>query len=102
MRSTQRCPKCGGHRFAVNTALRQPEEHTSNATNLFRAITIDRNHLKDSTRMSTGHVETWICLGCGYMELYAYGLKNLAALAEQNPDQLRIIDARLPEQGPYR
>ncbi len=50
-----------------------------------------------------GHFETWICLSCGYTELYAHGIPvNIASIVEKHPDQLRIVDAEPQGQGPYR
>jgi hypothetical protein len=54
------------------------------------------------SRKELGSFEAWICLGCGYTELYAQGLAGLEELAKKHPDQARIVDAGPPEQGPYR
>jgi predicted nucleic-acid-binding Zn-ribbon protein len=102
MRSTQTCPKCSGRKFAVNEVFRQAPTPHSTDTRPFRAITIDRAKPHNDTYLATGYVESWICLGCGYMELYAYQIEHLKALAAEHPDQLRIVDAGAPEQGPYR
>jgi hypothetical protein len=86
----------------VNEVLRQPIQRNSHVTRVFRAITIDRQKPDNDPYIATGYVEAWICLGCKYMELYALQIEDLEALAEQYPDQLRIVDARPPDHGPYR
>jgi predicted nucleic-acid-binding Zn-ribbon protein len=101
MRYTQTCPKCGGHQFAVKDEFRLPSR-ASNATVPFPAVTIDRHGEVDDDTIKSGRFEAWICLGCGYTEFYAHEIEDLKALAKQHPDQLRIVDARPPEQGPYR
>lgn len=102
MRSTQTCPKCSGRKFAVSEVFRQPTVARASFTRPFRAITIDREKPHNDLYIAMGWVESWICIGCGYMELYAYQIKDLEQLAEQYPDQLRIVDANPPEQGAYR
>ena len=99
MRSTQTCPKCAGKKFTVSTEFKLPDERSSNVTYPLPAITIQRSW---ASRSTSGKFETWICTGCGYTEFYACGFEDLDALARQHPDQLRIVDARPPEQGPYR
>jgi hypothetical protein len=49
-----------------------------------------------------GAFETWICLGCGYTELYAHHLAGIEDLAADCPGELRIVDAGPPARGPYR
>ena len=100
MRSSQTCPKCSGQKFAVTREFRQAPRSNSNATFQFPAITLEIKALDD--RIITGRFEAWLCMGCGYTEFYAYGLEGVEQLAQQYPDQLRIVDARPPEQGPYR
>ena len=97
MRSTQTCPKCGGHKFAVSAEFRQPDAFS--LTRPFPAISFVGIHQQVIT---SGRFEAWICLACGFTELYAYGSDNLEALAKQYPDHLRIVDARPHEKGPYR
>jgi hypothetical protein len=52
-------------------------------------------------RVELEYLETWMCLGCGYTDVYACGLTSVREYAAQYPDQLRIVDAR-PGHGPYR
>jgi len=102
MRSTQMCPKCSGKKFAVKAEFRQPHHRGDNITAPFPAITIDVKNQTYGDRITSGQFETWICVACGYTEFYASGKENLDKLAQKYPDQLRIIDAGPPEQGPYR
>jgi predicted nucleic-acid-binding Zn-ribbon protein len=98
MRSTQTCPKCAGKKFAVNSEFRFPDHQSSNGTDALPAITLANG----STRRTLGRFETWICVGCGYTEFYAYGAEDLEALARVHPEHLRIVDAEPRGQGPYR
>jgi predicted nucleic-acid-binding Zn-ribbon protein len=105
MRSTQTCPKCSGHKFVVNELRRHWQDALPAVTWAVRDSAGplgDLMRLKHFEPQEAGSFETWICLGCGYTELYACGLGRLEAVAKQYPDQLRIVDARPPEQGPYR
>ena len=95
MRATQTCPKCAGRRFSVTRELRVPD-----AGVLPALLAYTNNFLNPQERLGT--FEAWICLGCGYAELYAQGLAGLEELAEKYPDQTRIVDAGPPEPGPYR
>jgi len=101
MRSTQTCPKCSGKRFAVSAEFRQPDVDSGNRTLAFSAITVVVAS-RAGHRITLGRLEAWICVGCGYTELYAHGLDGIETIAKQYPDQLRIVDATPPEQGPYR
>ena len=51
-----------------------------------------------------GRLESWICMGCGYVEFYAHGYspEGFEELAEQFPDQFRVVDAEPKGQGPFR
>ena len=100
MRSSQKCPNCAGQKFAVTDEFRQPGHRASNDTHALSAITI-----QDGTwrKEALGSFEAWICLHCGFMELYAHDLPHdIEAIIKDHPDQWRIVDARPPEQGPYR
>jgi predicted nucleic-acid-binding Zn-ribbon protein len=104
MRSTHTCPKCAYKKFATTTEFRQPV-HRSTATEPFFAVTLNETQgmpFFGSSTKPLGGFETWICLGCGYTEFYAHGLTGVEELAKQHPEQLRIVDARSPGQGPYR
>jgi len=91
----------------VSNELRQPNQHSVNGTHPIVAVTLNyepaKTFLGSGNRPELGRFETWICLACGYTELYAHGLPvNVEAIAEQHPDQLRVVDAEPPERGPYR
>lgn len=101
MRTTQTCPKCLGKRFAVTDEFRQPDCETPNVTRPFPAFTIVTDQ-RGLARETLGRFWTWICLGCGYTEFYAYDIEHVEELAKRWPDRLRIVDARPPAQGPYR
>ena len=49
---------------------------------------------KDSygTRYTFGHLEAWICLGCGYTEHYTVGLPSAHQLAETFTHQVTLIE----------
>ena len=85
MKHTQKCPKCEGREFAVNTQEIAPINLTTH---------VDGD-------IKRGSFEAWICLGCGYSEFYARGLSGIRELAAKAPHQLRIVDAT-PKDGPYR
>jgi predicted nucleic-acid-binding Zn-ribbon protein len=99
MRATQTCPKCAGKKFAVTDEWRQPDERALSGMLVVAAVTVE---VYNRRRKALGSFESWICLGCGYTELYAHGLQGVEALAQQHPEQLRIVDAGPPERGPYR
>jgi predicted nucleic-acid-binding Zn-ribbon protein len=90
MRSTQMCPKCAGKRFAVFAQLRVPHRQE-----VLPAMTFEDGS-------ATGTFETWACLDCGYTEFYTLHIHLLEMRARTYPEQVRIVDARPPEQGPYR
>jgi predicted nucleic-acid-binding Zn-ribbon protein len=95
MRLTQTCPKCSCKRLAVVSQLRLPDPASSNSVLVLPAVTIEGG-------TELGSFETWICLDCGYTELYARNLDGIEALAWRCPGYVRIIDPRPSEQGPYR
>lgn len=102
----QVCPKCSGKRFAVNGELRIPDRKSSNVTFSLPAITVSDGDVSvgaDSYdgRKAFGHLEVWICLGCGYTEHYAVGLPNVEQIARAHPHQVTIVDAG-PQLPPYR
>jgi predicted nucleic-acid-binding Zn-ribbon protein len=105
MKLTQKCPKCVGQKFAVTDEFRVPDQDSSNMTEPFPAVTInthrDTQERSPWDRKTMGTFETWICLGCGFTELYAKSLGGVEALAAQHPERLRIVDAT-PKDGPYR
>ena len=95
MRLDEKCPKCLGRELAVHTNVEQLDRDSVNG-----ARTALPGAVHDPGR-SLGWFETWMCLGCGYTELYARGLTGIRELAAQYPDEWRIVDARTNE-GPYR
>ena len=102
MRSTQTCPKCAGKKFAVTPDFLQPHHEFPGNTHPFPPITIAlQRESWNKERMTFGRFEVWICVGCGYTEFYAHGIEDIEQIADQYPDQWRIVDAG-PAQGPYR
>jgi predicted nucleic-acid-binding Zn-ribbon protein len=105
MRFSEKCPKCEGREFAVNTEMLVSDYDGSRyktplfAINLAKAAMLDRR--SDLRQEERGFFEAWICLGCGYTELYAGGLDGVRELAAKYPEQLRIVDANNKD-GPYR
>ncbi len=107
MKATQTCPKCAGQKFAVSDEFRQPPYGTSDVTMPLPAITIalgwpSPGQSSHDGRVAYGTFEAWICLGCGYTELYAQGLEGIEGVAREHSQRLRIVDARPQAQGPYR
>jgi predicted nucleic-acid-binding Zn-ribbon protein len=106
MKSTETCPKCSKRKFLVTATWKQPEWHSCNVTQPVVAVTLEYEPPKTTfgsgSRPTLGCFETWICLECGYTEFYARGLAGVEDLAKQHPEQLSIVDATPPEQGPYR
>jgi predicted nucleic-acid-binding Zn-ribbon protein len=103
MRHNHTCPKCSGKKFVVNSQVRMPEYHSSNATGPIPALTLSTDLTKAdhegycrSDRKTVGRLEAWICLGCNYTEHYAQNLgteEHLTQLATQYPKLLKIVDA---------
>jgi predicted nucleic-acid-binding Zn-ribbon protein len=105
MRATQTCPKCAGKRFVVTDEFRHPEPNDGVCR--LPALTLYEPERDDNpegrwVRKTAGSFESWICLGCGYTELYAKGLDGIEALARKHPERSRIVDTEHSEQGPYR
>lgn len=104
MQSTLECPKCSGQKFAMTGEFRIPRQDCANMTAPFPPIAFDWLPSSRTCRQRTtvGTVATWICLGCGYTEFYARNLDGVVAVANQHPDQVRIIDATPGSLGTYR
>jgi predicted nucleic-acid-binding Zn-ribbon protein len=107
MRATLSCPKCSGHKFAVTDEFRQPDQGVSDLTKPLPAVTVvahrpDEDRTGPWARKTAGKLETWICLECGFTELYAKGLDEIESLAKQHPDRVRVLDAGPGNKGPYR
>jgi predicted nucleic-acid-binding Zn-ribbon protein len=110
MQATQTCPGCAGKKFAV-TPFRQRGRDMSNGglkplapvvVNVRdRDVSILGVQVSNSHHEFLGNLNLWICLGCGYSEMYAEGLAGIEELAQRCPDQLVIVDAT-SKQGPYR
>lgn len=111
MKSNNTCPKCAGKKLAVVKQMRRDhreyEEQRPLHTIPVHVATIP---LPDGTIgmdrglqavWSLGHFESWVCMTCGFTELYAYDIEGLATMAHHYPDWVRIIDAA-PERGPFR
>jgi predicted nucleic-acid-binding Zn-ribbon protein len=117
MRSTQTCPKCSGKKFAVNRLRQRGRDMTEGALTPLPPVAVVVSHEVGDLRVLLGKtllpggtygevkflgsVDLWICLGCGYTEMYAEGLAGIEELAKHCPDQLTIVDAT-SKQGPYR
>ena len=100
MRFSNMCPKCGRQKFAVTKELRQPDHHSSNVTEPMAVVTIQDGILH---RKAMGIFEAWICLHCGFTELYAHDLPyDIEETIKKFPEQWRIVDATPPDHGPYR
>ncbi len=97
MRSAQTCPECSGKRFLVMAKLQVVTARGPGSVPALMVINSDEVK-------SSGTFETWTCQGCGYTALYASGIDftRLDALCRTFPEQVRVVDARPPEQGPYR
>jgi predicted nucleic-acid-binding Zn-ribbon protein len=101
MKSTQTCPKCAGKKFAVTAEFLQ---HSGHYNVPLPAVIVEKKlgRLLGSVPTKLGSFESWICLRCGYTELYAKGVNDIEELANEFPDQLRIVDGGHGERGPYR
>ena len=97
MRSTQTCPECSGKRFLVMPKLQVISQR---GTGIAHALVVNKGWSGEHS----GTFETWTCLGCGYTALYASGidLTRLDELCREFPEQVRVVDATPPKQGPYR
>jgi hypothetical protein len=103
MRSTQTCPKCSGRKFAVTDEYRLPDREYDGMTQPMPAVSLDSEGLPKRGAsfggVATGRLESWLCLGCGYVEFYAkdYDLSVLEQLQRKCPGRFRIVDAGRPE-----
>jgi hypothetical protein len=87
--------------------FRQPDPISNLAVRPFPTVTINSG---PRDRKTAGSFETWTCLGCGYTEFCANEPDTIEALAEQYPDQVRILDPKIEvdvdagpsTRGPYR
>jgi predicted nucleic-acid-binding Zn-ribbon protein len=102
MRTTATCPKCSGKKMMVVDLRQYPGESLT-----LRRIPVVAFHVKQwllSVPSALGRFEAWICVGCGFTELYAEDLGDVDVeeLAAQYPDYVRIVDAAVSERGPFR
>lgn len=96
MRSTQTCPKCSGKKIAVVNRFRQPDQESSNGVHVLPAVTVEADD-GWSRRIAVGSFETYICLGCGFVELYASGLEEIESMAATWPKQVRVLSTTPPD-----
>jgi predicted nucleic-acid-binding Zn-ribbon protein len=111
MRKSQQCLKCDGRKFIVNSEMRQPDWDSNNVTAPFCVLAAGRDFpgtdavtgaTTNSDRAHMGRFESWICMGCGYTELYATDLEDVVRFAHRYPSLVRIHDAEPPTAGPFR
>ena len=87
MRTRHRCPKCDHHEV-----LHVPEPRDSNQ---------DRLAVGGVRRIwgnTVGELEAYICLKCGYVELY---VRDIGAIDAANLEGARVLTAEAPS-DPYR
>ena len=112
MRSTQTCPKCSGKKFAVTENVRLPDREYHTASMVVPAVTLATGAgaqprleaPSDGGRALFGRLSLWICVTCGYTELYTHGysVEGFEQLARQFPSEFRIVDAEPGTQGAFR
>ncbi len=88
MKHSQTCPKCAHRRFAVIPKFDIPNQRSSNGTEDVPVVTVGTGW----SRLERGHFEVWICERCGLTEWYAVNLHGLFDVAQQHPDDIRIVD----------
>jgi predicted nucleic-acid-binding Zn-ribbon protein len=109
------CPKCAGKKFAVSRLMKMGRDMGENVLTPLAPVAVVVSHEGGDLRVMgktllqfagfervkyVGALDLWICLGCGYSEMYAAGLAQIEELAKRCPDQLTIVDAT-SKQGPH-
>jgi predicted nucleic-acid-binding Zn-ribbon protein len=90
MRNTHTCPKCAGTHIAIAPQFRFSDPDYVNRLVPLCPITIGVPGWIGG-KIEVGHFQVYICVQCGYSELYAEQLKGLAELARKYPEQLQIV-----------
>ena len=94
MRYRNTCPKCENRELLVVNPWRQPQTRTANTTYVMRLTSIEKagkGFLAAPDRVEVGAFELWVCSRCGYSELYAAGVQELAQLADQGHPEVRRV-----------
>ena len=106
MKNLLRCPKCAGKRIWVIEKYRIPGESAEG-----RVLSLVVHQTKpEETRFlgdllgslqarPQGHLDLFVCDGCGYAELWAGGVRDLVADPARG---IRLIDTSDVGAGPFR
>jgi predicted nucleic-acid-binding Zn-ribbon protein len=110
MRKSLVCPKCQGQRFFEIDKMLVPNYEYANSVEPF-TLTAAYTETGQVTKGFFGGAEmarigaeasAFVCAGCGYTEVHARGLDVLEELASKGEGGVRVVDARVPSQGPNR
>ena len=107
MRQDRKCPKCQGRSFFVVEKARMSDGQSANGTTPL-AFAADYLPTGKEGFFETGmaryeaHVDAWICASCGFAELYARNLANLAYLLEHGAEGVSYVDASPGQDGAFR
>lgn len=102
MRNTHTCPKCAGQKIFVIGKLKQAEPGSKTSHPM--PVTSDTVSVAwwSSRHVKAGHIEAWVCAGCGFMEWYAKDANEVLAYMAQHADTgVVYLDGGAPT-GPYR
>jgi hypothetical protein len=104
MRTTATCPKCSGKKMMVVDVRQNPADPRNQLVPAIAALPViafnAKQWLASAPRM-LGRFEAWICIACGFTELYAedLGAIDVEELAAQYPDDVRIVDGAAGRRG---
>ncbi len=117
MRRSGKCPKCGGKRLWVVDPIAQPDGDSSNQVHAMRVAT-RRLALAGGAltfgqtweRAAVGFFVAYVCEGCGFSEMYARDIEDLADLEDTVPhdahgdpgSNVELLDTQPPKDGPHR
>lgn len=101
MKRHQRCIKCNGSTLWLVDPFRVPGEAAQgHELAVVPHQEGERAGLFAFAKVRpVGRFELWVCASCGYSELWA---KDLEALRESVGDGVRLIDASVAGEGPFR
>src|SRR4051812_43615788 len=95
------CPKCKGRRIWVIEKYRIPGE---TAEGRVLPIVPHQNEVATPRLFSfgranpIGHVDLYLCDGCGYSELWAEGVRGLV---HDPANGVRLVDSAVAGEGPF-
>jgi hypothetical protein len=100
MKHHHTCPKCSGRRIWVIERFRIPGETAEGRVlPLVPHQDTGKRAFGFLRQQPRGHVDLFVCEGCGYSELWAGGIRGLVEDPERG---VRLLDTSTAAEGPFR